>query len=141
MRNLFFLKPTEEQALLALVKGKGLVVVTGCGHQTAKLLLDYVRLLSNEPIHAIVGGFHLPVAEGRGAYGGIQAQSLIGTGKPPWQSIGEAEIKETIDAFNEIAPKYVYLSAHDSCDHSIERLQREVDAKVEVLRAGGKYRF
>ncbi len=44
-RSLFILGFTEEQALLARVKGKRLVVFTGCGHPTIEVVLDTVRLI------------------------------------------------------------------------------------------------
>jgi len=33
----------------------------------------------------------------------------------------------------------VFLSAHDTCDHALGRMQRELEASTEVLRAGGIY--
>ena len=36
-RSLFFLGFTEEQALVANVRNKGLVVITGCGHPLARM--------------------------------------------------------------------------------------------------------
>jgi 7,8-dihydropterin-6-yl-methyl-4-(beta-D-ribofuranosyl)aminobenzene 5'-phosphate synthase len=52
-RSLFIFGFTEEQALLARVKGKGLVVFTGCGHPTIEVILEMVKRLSEEPIYAI----------------------------------------------------------------------------------------
>lgn len=140
-RSLFFLGWTEEQALVARLKDKGLVVVTGCGHPTIELILQMVGRLSDEPIHAIVGGLHFPVTRGRGAYGGIQAQMLLGTGKPPWQSITDDDLSATIGAIQNAAPSRVCLSAHDSCDHALSRMEAEIDAHTEILKAGASYTF
>jgi 7,8-dihydropterin-6-yl-methyl-4-(beta-D-ribofuranosyl)aminobenzene 5'-phosphate synthase len=50
----------DDQALVANVKDRGLVVVTGCGHSGIVNILRYVRKLTGEDrIHAVVGGFHL----------------------------------------------------------------------------------
>ena len=50
----------DDQALVANVRGKGLVVLTGCGHSGIVNILRYVRKLTGEDrIHAVVGGFHL----------------------------------------------------------------------------------
>jgi 7,8-dihydropterin-6-yl-methyl-4-(beta-D-ribofuranosyl)aminobenzene 5'-phosphate synthase len=50
----------DDQALVANVRGKGLVVLTGCGHSGIVNILRYVRKLTGEPrIHAVIGGFHL----------------------------------------------------------------------------------
>jgi 7,8-dihydropterin-6-yl-methyl-4-(beta-D-ribofuranosyl)aminobenzene 5'-phosphate synthase len=45
---------------VANVRGRGLVVLTGCGHSGIVNILRYVRkLTSEERIHAVIGGFHL----------------------------------------------------------------------------------
>jgi 7,8-dihydropterin-6-yl-methyl-4-(beta-D-ribofuranosyl)aminobenzene 5'-phosphate synthase len=50
----------DDQALVATVRGHGLVVLTGCGHSGIVNILRYVRKLTGEDrIHAVVGGFHL----------------------------------------------------------------------------------
>jgi 7,8-dihydropterin-6-yl-methyl-4-(beta-D-ribofuranosyl)aminobenzene 5'-phosphate synthase len=50
----------DDQALVASVRGRGLVVVTGCGHSGIVNILRYVRKLTGEDrLHAVVGGFHL----------------------------------------------------------------------------------
>ena len=56
----------DDQALVANVRGHGLVVLTGCGHSGIVNILRYVRKLTGENrIHAVIGGFHLsgPVFE------------------------------------------------------------------------------
>jgi len=65
-RSLFMFGYTEEQAVLARIKGKGLAVFTGCGHPTIEVVLEMVSHLSNEPIYTIGGGLHFPVTGGRG---------------------------------------------------------------------------
>jgi 7,8-dihydropterin-6-yl-methyl-4-(beta-D-ribofuranosyl)aminobenzene 5'-phosphate synthase len=50
----------DDQALVAHVRGRGIVVITGCGHSGIVNILRYVRRLTGgEPLHAVVGGFHL----------------------------------------------------------------------------------
>ncbi len=46
----------REQAMLAQVKGKGIVVITGCGHPTIKMILEMTRRLTDTPVYAVVGG-------------------------------------------------------------------------------------
>jgi 7,8-dihydropterin-6-yl-methyl-4-(beta-D-ribofuranosyl)aminobenzene 5'-phosphate synthase len=138
-RSLFMFGFTEEQALLARVKDKGLVVFTGCGHPTIEVVLEMVERLSNEPIYAIGGGLHFPVTGGRGNLAGIQLQTLIGTGKPPWQRITDKDLSKTISTINSAGPKKVYLSGHDTCDHALDRMLKELDAETEILEAGATY--
>ena len=140
-RSLFFLGLCEEQALVANIRNKGLVVITGCGHPTIEVILEMVCHLSDEPLYAIAGGLHFPVTESRFQRHGIQLQMFFGTGKPPWQRIGNDDLSRTIDTINEAGPKKVLLSAHDTCDHALARLSSELKAETTVLEAGGTYRI
>ena len=50
----------DDQALVVNVRGKGLVVVTGCGHAGAINTLLHAQTLAGESrIHGYLGGFHL----------------------------------------------------------------------------------
>jgi 7,8-dihydropterin-6-yl-methyl-4-(beta-D-ribofuranosyl)aminobenzene 5'-phosphate synthase len=50
----------DDQALVANVRGHGLVVLTGCGHSGIVNILRHVRRLTGEErVHAVVGGLHL----------------------------------------------------------------------------------
>ena len=140
-RSLFFLGWTEEQALLARIKGKGLVIFTGCGHPTIEVILQMVNRLSDEPVYAIGGGLHFPVTHGRGKYKGIQMQMILGTGKAPWRRITDDDLSSTIKSINAAGPKHVFLSAHDTCDYALKRFENELNAEAKVLRTGASYRL
>lgn len=140
-RSLFMFGYTEEQALVIKLKGKGLVVFTGCGHPTIEVILKMVRKLSDEPIYAIGGGLHFPIGNGRGNKAGIQFQTIIGTGKPPWKKINISDIDRTIAAINSANPKKVFLSAHDSSDYALEYFTKKLDAETHILTAGESYLF
>jgi 7,8-dihydropterin-6-yl-methyl-4-(beta-D-ribofuranosyl)aminobenzene 5'-phosphate synthase len=50
----------DDQALIVNVAGRGLVVITGCGHAGVVNIARYAgRLCKNEPLYALIGGFHL----------------------------------------------------------------------------------
>jgi 7,8-dihydropterin-6-yl-methyl-4-(beta-D-ribofuranosyl)aminobenzene 5'-phosphate synthase len=50
----------DDQALVAHLRGRGLVVITGCAHSGIVNILRYVQKLTGAPhLHAVVGGFHL----------------------------------------------------------------------------------
>lgn len=138
-RRLFFLGRVEEQALLVHLRDRGLVVFTGCGHPTLPTILDVVRRLSPEPIYAIGGGLHLPLMGGRVGARGLDLQTIIGTGKPPWRKIDETDVENVVCAIRTASPRKVYLSAHDSCDEALRRIENALDCHVEVLAAGGTY--
>jgi 7,8-dihydropterin-6-yl-methyl-4-(beta-D-ribofuranosyl)aminobenzene 5'-phosphate synthase len=135
-RSLFVLGLTEEQVLIARVKDVGLVVLTGCGHPTVELIVEMVRRLTDEPIHLIGGGLHFPITASRDSRAGIRPQMLVGTGRRPWEGITDADLSTTIAALSETEIARVLLSAHDSCDHALERMSTELDAETSVLRAG-----
>jgi 7,8-dihydropterin-6-yl-methyl-4-(beta-D-ribofuranosyl)aminobenzene 5'-phosphate synthase len=131
----------EEQALLACVRNKGLVVLTGCGHPTVEVILEAVDRLTDEPLYGIAGGMHFPITRSRSERRGIQVQMFYGTGKPPWQRIHDGDLSRSIEHINRRQPEKVLLSAHDTCDHALARLQRELRAKTGILEAGTTYRF
>ncbi len=50
----------DDQALVAHVRGRGLVVLTGCGHAGAINIVRHAQRLTAVPaLHALVGGLHL----------------------------------------------------------------------------------
>ncbi len=50
----------DDQALMVDVTGKGLVVITGCGHAGVVNIARYAqRLTGGRPLYALIGGFHL----------------------------------------------------------------------------------
>jgi 7,8-dihydropterin-6-yl-methyl-4-(beta-D-ribofuranosyl)aminobenzene 5'-phosphate synthase len=53
----------DDGALIMKVKGKGLVIVTGCAHSGIINTIHHCqKLAGNEKIHAVIGGFHLTQA-------------------------------------------------------------------------------
>jgi 7,8-dihydropterin-6-yl-methyl-4-(beta-D-ribofuranosyl)aminobenzene 5'-phosphate synthase len=74
----------DDQALVVHVRGRGLVVLTGCGHSGAVNIVRHAQRLTGVPaLHALFGGFHL---------GG------------PWF---EPVIGPTVSALEELAPSLV----------------------------------
>jgi 7,8-dihydropterin-6-yl-methyl-4-(beta-D-ribofuranosyl)aminobenzene 5'-phosphate synthase len=53
----------DDQALVLDVAGKGLMVLSGCGHAGIVNTSRYASRLTGRPVHAIVGGFHLGGAD------------------------------------------------------------------------------
>jgi 7,8-dihydropterin-6-yl-methyl-4-(beta-D-ribofuranosyl)aminobenzene 5'-phosphate synthase len=50
----------DDQALIVNVSGRGLVVITGCGHAGVVNIARYAqRLCGGVPLYALLGGFHL----------------------------------------------------------------------------------
>ena len=66
---------------------------------------------------------------------------IWGTGKPLWERITDDDLTHTINNLNAINPKYVFLSAHDTCDYAIDRFKNELNSETTVLRAGATYQL
>ena len=50
----------DDQGLVVNVRGKGLVVMTGCGHAgVVNILRHMTRLTGEDQVHVLLGGFHL----------------------------------------------------------------------------------
>ena len=78
----------DDQALVMDLEGRGLVVLTGCGHAGVVNTVRYARALTGtERVHAVIGGFHLT--------GGLF----------------EPVIAPTVEALGELAPDVV-VPAH-----------------------------
>jgi 7,8-dihydropterin-6-yl-methyl-4-(beta-D-ribofuranosyl)aminobenzene 5'-phosphate synthase len=78
----------DDQALVANVRGRGLVVITGCGHAGVINTVRYARKLTGvERVYAVIGGLHL-------------ATPLF-----------ESTIRPTVEALVELAPQVV-VPAH-----------------------------
>jgi 7,8-dihydropterin-6-yl-methyl-4-(beta-D-ribofuranosyl)aminobenzene 5'-phosphate synthase len=61
----------DDQAIVANVKNKGLVLLTGCGHAGVINTINYAKKITGlDKICAVIGGFHLP------ADGGIYEEAI-----------------------------------------------------------------
>ena len=88
----------DDQAMLLHVRGKGLVVLTGCGHAGIVNTVRYAqKLTSIEQVYAIIGGFHL---------GGLTPEPLI---------------QQTCDALAAFAPA-VIVPTHCTGFQAVHRL-------------------
>lgn len=106
----------EDQAIVIHLKGKGLVVLSGCAHSGIVNTIEYARQFTGvEKIHAVIGGFHLARAN-------------------------EDEIEQTIAYFKDLQPAYV-VPSHCTGFRAISQFAREMpDAFIEGV-VGAKYIF
>jgi 7,8-dihydropterin-6-yl-methyl-4-(beta-D-ribofuranosyl)aminobenzene 5'-phosphate synthase len=119
-RALWLMGITAEQALAINVEGKGLVLIIGCGHQKIDRIVKRTKELFDIPIYGVIGGLHYPVQTSRMKF---DMQRMLGTGKLPWQRIGEDEVKETITGLSKLNLRIIGISAHDSCDWTLEKFR------------------
>ena len=132
----FFFGLTREQSLAVSIAGKGIVLIVGCGHPGIERILARAEALFDEPIHAVVGGLHLPVTGSRMQAFGLPAQQIIGTGKWPGQPVDEADVRAAIAVLDRRSPKLVALSAHDSCDWSLAAFRQAFGYRCRDVKVG-----
>jgi hypothetical protein len=97
-------------------------------------LLEMVRKIFAEPIYAIGGGFHLPLAEGRLKRCGIDLRTIPGTGRMPWSRINRDDVEATVAAIRSAEPKRLLLSAHGTDDEALRRLATATACETTVSK-------
>lgn len=107
----------DDQALLVHVRGRGLVVLTGCGHAGAVNIVRHaLRLTGVDRLHALLGGLHL-------------------TG-PGFDTI----IEPTVDALETLSPDVV-VPAHCTGWRAQMRLAERLGEAFVPGAVGSLYRF
>lgn len=105
----------DDQALAINLKGKGLVIVTGCSHSGIVNTMYYARKITGiEKIYGILGGFHL-------------------TGQLP-----EHVIANTIHELKKAVPQLI-VPMHCTGWNSIRRIQTEFSDSFVLNSVGTKY--
>ena len=140
-RHLFIAGRVEEQSLIVNVRGKGLVLIIGCGHPTIERIIERVKMISDEPVHAIIGGLHFPISGGRIYIGPINIQYLVGSDAPPWSGLDEGDILSAVAAIKSVNPSIVALSPHDSSDWSLGEFKKAFGGKNIDLLVGKELKF
>jgi 7,8-dihydropterin-6-yl-methyl-4-(beta-D-ribofuranosyl)aminobenzene 5'-phosphate synthase len=105
-----------EQAVACNVKGKGLVILSGCAHAGIVNTVKHAQKMSGiEKVHAVIGGFHL-----------INAAREI--------------IEQTVSDIKQIAPDYV-IPAHCAGFEAIAHLATAMPEQFILNTAGTQYEF
>lgn len=107
----------DDTAVVARVRGKGLVVLCGCAHAGIINTLNYARSVAGtEKVFAVMGGFHL---------GGPDMAPVIAA---------------TVRAIKEIDPTYV-VPAHCTGREAVMAFEREMPDKFLLNMSGTKLIF
>ena len=105
-----------EQAVVCNVKGKGLVILSGCAHAGIVNTVRHAQQISGiGKVHAVIGGFHL-----------INAAPEI--------------IEKTVSDMKQIAPDYV-IPAHCTGFEAITHLATAMPRQCILNTAGTQYEF
>jgi 7,8-dihydropterin-6-yl-methyl-4-(beta-D-ribofuranosyl)aminobenzene 5'-phosphate synthase len=135
-RSIWAMGLTPEQALVVNVTGKGLVLIVGCGHQGLTRIIERAEETFNEPLYGIIGGLHYPVTVSRWIQWGLPMQKFIGTGKLPWQRVTKDDVRQSITYLQSKRPQLVSISAHDSCDWTIQEFKKAFKDSYQDLKVG-----
>ncbi len=117
---------TQEQALMFNVKDKGIIIVTGCGHQTVEKVLCRFDKISELPIYGILGGLHLLT---------LDKGSFI-TGFLPWEPFTLEDVNKKIGLIKDRNLKLIGISTHDSSPETIEAFKTAFPQEYKDLRVG-----
>ncbi|MFZ0160675.1 MAG: MBL fold metallo-hydrolase [Kineosporiaceae bacterium] len=133
-RMLFWLGPVAEQALVINVRDRGLVLITGCGHPEIERILAAAGQVVDAPIHAVVGGLHLPVHP---LGTPLLPQAVLGNPNWPWRPINEDDARSVIRGIPERGPAaLIALSGHDSTPWTLEAFGQAFGDRYRTLRVG-----
>jgi len=106
----------EEHALCYILQGRGLVVISSCGHIGIVNSVKSAMAASGiDKLHAVIGGFHLAASK-------------------------QDYIDHTVDALAELNPDVV-LPMHCTGRDFIETMRRRMPEKLVVSNLGSRYTF
>jgi 7,8-dihydropterin-6-yl-methyl-4-(beta-D-ribofuranosyl)aminobenzene 5'-phosphate synthase len=105
--------PIEEDTGIAInLKGRGLVVLTGCAHSGIVNTVNYARTVTGvNPVHVIMGGFHLA--------------------GPAFEPI----VERTIEALKKINPAYI-VPTHCTGRKSVMEIEKAMPSQFILNMAG-----
>jgi 7,8-dihydropterin-6-yl-methyl-4-(beta-D-ribofuranosyl)aminobenzene 5'-phosphate synthase len=133
MRAIWLTGPVLEQTLLVNVAGKGVVMIVGCGHPSLARLVERAQTVTGLDLYGVVGGLHFPVTGSRVGKG---RQNIIGSGKLPWQRITRREARQAAQLLVDLGVKFVALSAHDSCDWTLDVFADTLGDRYHTVKVG-----
>jgi 7,8-dihydropterin-6-yl-methyl-4-(beta-D-ribofuranosyl)aminobenzene 5'-phosphate synthase len=128
----FFIGKLGEQALAINVKDHGIVLISGCGHQTVQKLIKRSNSCFDIPVYGLIGGLHLVCSNTRK----LGMLSYVGSGRPPWAPVNKEVIEEYINEFDQDGIEIIGLSAHDSCDSTLVFFKRIFGERYHDIIAG-----
>ena len=107
----------DDTSIVMNLKGKGLIVLSGCAHAGIVNTVRYAREATGiETVHVVMGGFHL---------NGPVFEPIVGV---------------TIEALLEIAPRYI-VPTHCTGRKSIQRIEEAMPASFILNMAGTRLTF
>lgn len=134
--RVLFIGNIEEQALIVNVKGKGLVIFSGCGHQTLSKIISRTKESFATPIYGIIGDLHYPIPDGRMSFMGLNLQRVFASGNGPLDQITEEDLNSDIELLKKENIQLFALGGHDSSDAVISRMEKIFGEKYKRVMIG-----
>jgi len=107
----------DDSAVVAHVKGKGLVVLSGCAHSGIVNTVAYARDVTGvDPVYAVMGGFHLT---------GPDFEPIIG---------------KTTEALKAVNPRYI-VPTHCTGRKAAMHIEREMPDRFLLNMSGTRMIF
>lgn len=131
-----YLGRIDEQALAINVKGKGLVLIVGCGHQTVPRIIERTEMVFGENIYGIIGDLHYPVPEGRLNLLGLDIQRIAASGDGPFNPITKEDVQNNIRMLQSRDIGIIGVGGHDSSDEVIEEFRKAFGSKYRYVKVG-----
>jgi metal-dependent hydrolase (beta-lactamase superfamily II) len=129
----FFFGETVEQSLAVKVEGKGIVIISGCGHETVEKLIQRTERLFPGPLYGILGGLHLPMPDGKNINPFIK---YFVTGRLPWRFLTTDDILQLIGMLKRKEVRLVGISGHDSSDSTIAIFRKAFGSSYVDIAVG-----
>jgi 7,8-dihydropterin-6-yl-methyl-4-(beta-D-ribofuranosyl)aminobenzene 5'-phosphate synthase len=133
---LFFFGYVQEQALAVNLEGKGIVIISGCGHQTLPKLLERADALFDEPVYGLVGGLHYTISDSRVVEFGVPILVYAGNGRLPWEPFTANDIQGKIDLLKKYNPGVAAISGHDSGDEALALFGDTFGDAFSIIKVG-----
>ncbi len=107
----------DDSAIVALIKGKGLVVLSGCAHSGIINTVKYAQAVTGiSPLYAVMGGFHLT---------GVDFEPVI---------------EPTTEALKTLDPEYI-IPTHCTGRKAVTNIEKEMPDKFLLNMSGTKMVF
>lgn len=100
-----------EQALAVNVAGRGIVLLTGCGHQTMERLVARAQALFDEPVVGLVGGLH-------------------------YEGMTRAQTQPHIAFLSALQPQLIGISPHDSSRDAMQAFRDAYPNAYQEIAVG-----
>lgn len=138
IHNPIFVGDVAEQAVAVNVKGKGIVIISGCGHQSVEKMIARSEKLFDTAPYAMLGGFHFPIEEGRNI---TWMYKYCVADKLPWDYLTPQDVEAKIRLMQEKGVKVAGVSGHDSCDKAIALFKEAFGENYRDIEVGTRVTF